>query len=315
VTSHRPDLVPAYLVSDPGPDEVRYPVVDRMYIGRECVGIDESRRIVIDDPQVSRNHCEIHLDLDRDRAWVVDLSRNGTWINGDRVTRASPTPIRPGDTVAIADHVFEFQSNRFAAPFGVTKESVTMVRLNVTNMVMVVGDIVGFSTISQATDPIVVARSVQRLWDELADLLRKHRGILNHYAGDAIYAVWDPSRVPNAVEHAADFALEADRHVHLINSALELRDRDGRPITMGWSVVLGQAAVTSMTRNDAVIGDATNLAFRLSGIAGRDGRASVIMTSTARGVVGETYRFGPPEEVNTKGRSGTVLIYPVFGRR
>ena len=43
--------------------------------------------------------------------------------------------------------------------------------------------------------------------------------------------------------------------------------------SMGWGVVQGMAALAAMTRSvEAVIGDATNVAFRLAGLAGRDGR-------------------------------------------
>lgn len=313
MTTDPADVAPAHLVGHPGADEVYYPIFDRIYIGRECVGVDESRRIVLDDAKVSRNHCEIHLDLVGDKAYLVDLSTNGTWINGDRATRGSPTQIRPGHHVAVGDHVFEFRSHRFAAPIA-SNAGLTRAAMKLADMVLVVGDVVGFSTISQATDAIVIARNVQRLWSELAELLGKYRGTLNHYAGDAMYAVWDPARIPGAIEQAVDFALESDRQLHVINSELELRDSDHQPINMGWSVVLGKVAVTSMTRNDAVIGDATNVAFRLSGLAGRDGRANVIVTRTVYDVVCSKYDFGPPEEADTKGRSGTVTIYPVYGR-
>jgi class 3 adenylate cyclase len=41
-----------------------------------------------------------------------------------------------------------------------------------------------------------------------------------------------------------------------------------------------------MTRSaDAVIGDATNVAFRLAGLAGRHGRQAVMVTSTVHRAV------------------------------
>ena len=46
------------------------------------LGIHESRRLVIRDPEISRNHLEIRLDAVSDQAFVIDISTNGTLVNG-----------------------------------------------------------------------------------------------------------------------------------------------------------------------------------------------------------------------------------------
>lgn len=304
----------AYLVMNPGGDEVAYPVYDRLFLGRECAGIDETRRVLIDEGDVSRSHCELRLDPAGDRAYIVDESTNGTKLNGVRIARAVPVQIKPGDRVAVASRQFEFRSSHFSA-VAAANAHMTMMPIRLTTMVLVVGDIVNYSTISQVTDTNVIAVSLQRLWGELGVVLTAHRGTLNHYAGDALYAVWDPEGIADATNAAIDFALAADQRLQQFNQELALRGPDGRPIQMGWSVVSGNVAVTSMTRSDAVIGDATNLAFRLSGIAGRDGRPNVIVTERIRQQLGDSYVWGQPEQVDTKGRSGKETIYPVFGRR
>jgi class 3 adenylate cyclase len=95
-----------------------------------------------------------------------------------------------------------------------------------------------------------------------------------------------------------------------------LRGPDGTPIRMGWGVVRGMAALAAMTRSaDAVIGDATNVAFRLSGLAGRQGRASVIVTSGVHDAVAGQFTWGASESVEIKGRQGMETIFPVIARR
>ena len=37
------------------------PIFDQLFVGRVCAGIAEHRRLVIDDPVMSRNHAEISL--------------------------------------------------------------------------------------------------------------------------------------------------------------------------------------------------------------------------------------------------------------
>jgi class 3 adenylate cyclase len=182
-------------------------------------------------------------------------------------------------------------------------------------MVMVVGDIVNYSTISQVTDDGIMAQSLNTLWQKLGGVLRAHHGTLNHYAGDALFAIWELSRFPDAAELAIDFALAANRLVDEFGPELPLRGPDGLPIHMGWGVVQGNAALAAMTRSvEAVIGDSTNLAFRLSGLAGRSGRAAVIVTSGVQSAAATQFRWGQGEHVEIKGRTGLETVFPVLAR-
>jgi adenylate cyclase len=292
------------------------PIFDQLFVGRVCPGIAEHRRLVIDDPGISRNHLEIRLDPTADQAFLIDTSTNGTLLNGARVERAVPVPIRPNDQIQIGDVTLRFRSDRFnAVGAGENTGDYTLTRITEEMMVMVVGDITNYSTISQVTDSKVIAESLNYLWTELGRVLRAHRGTLNHYAGDALYAVWGLRALPNANELAIDFALAANQKVEELAPSLPLREPNGSPIRMGWAVVQGRAALAAMTRTvEAVIGDATNIAFRLAGVAGRGGRAPVMTTATVHAAAETKYVWGPPEHVEIKGRSGTQIAFPVIGR-
>lgn len=304
-----------HLLVDDGPSKRSVPIFDQLFIGRECAGISDARRLVIDDPEMSRTHLEIRLDAASDQAFLVDTSSNGTLLNGVRLERAVLVPLASGDDIRIGEVVLTFYSERFTAvrPSAV---QLTQARFSQATMVMVVGDIVTYSTISQVTDEGVVAHSLHRLWHELGGVLRDHHGTLSHYAGDALFATWDAGRFPDAAGLAVDFALEANRRVEQLAPELPLRGPDGAPIHMGWGVVQGLAAVAAMTRSaDAVIGDATNVAFRLSGLAGRQGRAPVLVTSEVHRAVEQQFTWGTGESVEIKGRSGTETVFPVIARK
>jgi class 3 adenylate cyclase len=179
-------------------------------------------------------------------------------------------------------------------------------------MVMVVGDITNYSTIAEVTDPSVIASSLNQLWQELGHILRAHQGTLNHYAGDALYAVWELSTLHDATQLAIEFALAANQRVEELGPQLPLRNPQGSPIHMGWGVVLGVAALAAMTRSvEAVIGDSTNVAFRLAGVAGRDGRAPVMVTRAVHDAVEGKFVWGEPEQVLLKGRQGLETVFPV----
>jgi class 3 adenylate cyclase len=140
----------------------------------------------------------------------------------------------------------------------------------------------------------------------------EHGGTLNSYAGDALFAVWESDPVDHAAGHAVEFVRAAHRHVRETAPELPLRTLEGSPVSMGWAVVLGPVAVSTLTRaQPAVIGDTTNLAFRLSGRAARDGLPEILVNAPAREVLGDRYDWGEPHTVTVKGRSGEVVVFGV----
>lgn len=302
------------VVVESGRREHSVPIFDQLFVGRECAGISEKRRVVIPDPEISRSHLEIRLDGATDQAFVIDTSTNGTLLNGVRLERAVPLQIKPGDEIRVGDVKMTFISSRFTTA-GEDNAGLTRTRISQSAMVMVVGDITNYSTISQVTDNTVIAQSLNVLWRELGHILRAHRGTLNHYAGDALYAVWELRTIPNAEALAIDFALAANQLVDELGPQLPLRSPDGAPIHMGWGVVQGMAALAAMTRSvEAVIGDSTNVAFRLAGLAGRNGRAPVMVTNGVYTAAKTQFLWGDPEKVEIKGRRGVETVFPVIGR-
>ena len=143
-------------------------------------------------------------------------------------------------------------------------------------------------------------------------MLAEQGGTLSAYAGDALFAVWEADPPAAAVPAAVEFALAASEHLDHVAPELALRSPDGGPIRMGWAVVLGPVAVSALTHSHvAVIGDTTNLAFRLSGLAGRSELPDVIVTDEVREAIPHNYRLSGPIEVRTKGREGLVPVYGV----
>jgi adenylate cyclase len=311
----QPEELPAYLVIAEGDGQGRVAIFDQLFVGRECAGISETRWLLIPDTDISRTHFEIRLDAAADQAFIIDTSSNGTTLNGMRLARAVMQRLRPGDEIRIADVVMTFHSQRFTAATRVPPQR-TPARISQSAMVMVVGDIVDYSMVSQTTGEGVVAESLNALWRELDSVLRAHQGTLSHYAGDALLAVWELLRFPDAAELATAFALAANQLVEQVGPELPLRNLDGSPIRMGWGVVVGKAAVAPMTGSVvAVIGDSTNVAFRLAGLAGRDGRAPVMATHGVRRAAADKFAWGEGELVELKGRRGTETVYPVVAPR
>ncbi|HXW79633.1 MAG TPA: adenylate/guanylate cyclase domain-containing protein, partial [Acidimicrobiales bacterium] len=301
----------AYLIAWPGSSEERsIPVFDHLFVGRECSGIDEDHRFLIDDGSVSRTHVELHLDPAHNHAWLTDRSTNGTRLNGTRMERSVPVQIMPGDLVEVGPVEFQFFSRHFTGRAEVDSRQ-TVRSVDMGELVMTVGDIVSFSTISERTDEAVLLQSINRLYSDLRRLLSAHGGTLSNYVGDAFFATWEARTGPEATAAAAvAFALDAAGRVREIAPSLPLRGPDGEPVHMGFGVGLGVAAVSMMAGAIVtVLGDATNVTFRLSGLASRSGWPDVVVTDAVYALTSERFAYAGPTEVHVKGRTNGVKIY------
>jgi DNA-binding winged helix-turn-helix (wHTH) protein len=85
-----------YLLAQSGPLQGQnWEISDVLIIGRE---IDSD--IVVDDRQVSRSHAKIHSNS-KNEILITDMdSKNGTFLNGERVTGS--TSLKDGDVIKIA---------------------------------------------------------------------------------------------------------------------------------------------------------------------------------------------------------------------
>lgn len=304
-----------YVVLDPeDPGSTVTPLVDRIFVGRECAGVEDSRRIVLgDDLAISRNHLEIRVDQSLSRAVVVDTSSNGTRINGIRIERSVSVPLAGGDKIQVGSHVLEFRGEAMVTRGAdrVRPDSTTSVDDPVV-MAMVIGDLINFSTVSEEADQRMLARDINILYRELRDLLALHKGTLIDYVGDAFFASWELEADPDAVDNALSFALAASTLVSECTAGLELRYADGSPLRMGWALTMGSVVMRLMPGSVVMaLGDAVNLGFRIASIAGREDRPHILAAQAIREAARGSFTFGEPEIVSVKGRVGKETIYGV----
>lgn len=92
----------AYLVVRPdGSRPVRFDLGGALI----SIGRASDNDVILDDPQVSRHHCQ--LKLQHGAYSFADLgSRNGSWVNGQPVSEVA---LGPGDLIRIGSTEIEFQ--------------------------------------------------------------------------------------------------------------------------------------------------------------------------------------------------------------
>jgi class 3 adenylate cyclase len=182
-------------------------------------------------------------------------------------------------------------------------------------MAMIIGDLINFSTVSEKADPNILSRDIHVLYEKLRELLTQHKGTLVDYVGDAFFASWELDVDPAAAVNALNFTLSAAACVLETAPSLELRYADGSPLRMGWAASMGPVIMRLMPGSVVmVIGDAVNLGFRISAIAGREERPTILATQAVRDAAEGAFTFGEPETVTVKGRVGEETIYGVSAR-
>jgi predicted component of type VI protein secretion system len=67
--------------------------------GGVTLGRGPESLLPLDGTGISREHLRLHSESDR--ILVTDLSSNGTWLNGRRLTRGEAHPVTPSDTIKI----------------------------------------------------------------------------------------------------------------------------------------------------------------------------------------------------------------------
>ena len=299
-------------VHRPGADVQSIPLHGLHVIGRECEGVPEAQRILIDDPGVSRHHVELRVDRIAGVVYVIDTSTNGTFLNGSRLDRAMIVPLTSGDRLRIGPVEAELV---VMGAIPASARAWTTVR-SVSNykMVHVVGDIVDYSSLGQLNDSSALVAAVDLLFGELRGLVRIQHGTLANFAGDALYAVWDLSLGEQATELALDFVALAADAVKAVSPTLEL-ETTADHLHMGWGVTVGDASITLLAGSlMTILGDATNVAFRLSGVAGRRGHPSILVDEPMRSLASDSFSFGDSVALTLKGRTGQVSARGFLGR-
>jgi adenylate cyclase len=176
-------------------------------------------------------------------------------------------------------------------------------------------DIRGFTTISEGLEPNELASLMNEYLGAMTLVVRKHRGTLDKYIGDAIMAFWgapvdDPEHAKNAVLTGLDM------HVALTELNKDLMARGKPELKIGVGINTGPMTVGDMgspvRQSYTVMGDAVNLGSRLEGITKQYGVGFIAGEST-RELVKKEFVFRELDRVRVKGKAEPVGIYEPLG--
>lgn len=175
-------------------------------------------------------------------------------------------------------------------------------------------DIRGFTSFSEGMEPDQLANLMNEYLSAMTLVVRKHRGTLDKYIGDAIMAFWGaPVADPDHARNAVLTALEMQEALVELNKTLALK---GAPqIKIGVGVNTGIMTVgdmgSSIRKAYTVMGDAVNLGSRLEGITKQYGVGIMVGEETRKAIKDIVFR--ELDLVQVKGKEEPVAIYEPIG--
>jgi adenylate cyclase len=309
----------AQIILAPGTSgEQSFPFVDGIEVGRRAAPDGASTaRIVIPDPVISSRHCAI-TQADNGRFFIRDLSLNGTKVDGKRLVPNLEFALLPGQTVQIGDHLLTLWASDPEEPTMSGTAEHTMLSTGLASVTVLVGDIRGYTTLSQVASSADVHRAVRNVFSELEAVVARHGGTLKEYQGDAIFAFWEEK--PDAPgQHAIDACAAA---LALRSETLALAQDPSAwifpdfPLEMDWALASGSVMISSLGRGRptglSMIGDAVNLAFRLEKLI-EDRAPTIITCDRTYTRACERFDFTDFGAVTVKGRTGSEQVHVLLG--
>jgi len=289
-------------------------IVDKVFIGRSCKGVDSQKKILVHDAQVSRDHAVVSRRAEH--LQITDSSKNGTWVNEIRLAAGASSEIVDGDSIRVGGFSF-----RVCYPENVTdvKDAailtdgtrVTPTEIMVTN---VVADVRNFSTFSQDHASSDVYALMKEIFDKFSAIVYQFKGTLKDYAGDAVYAFWghDVEPINTQAILACQAAIKQTQTINEIRTQLTGKNLAADNLQMGWGITTGKVTMShygSRAADLALVGDCTNLAFRLSGLANKELSEKIVICSQTADLVRDDLALKDLGSVSIKGRTGKEHIF------
>ena len=176
-----------------------------------------------------------------------------------------------------------------------------------TTVTALFADISGYTDLSERLAPRALVALLNRYFPVVSEIVFRHDGTLEKYIGDALLAVWGaPFTRPDDAQRALSAAIEMQRAVQALAPTL--------PATLQIHIGVHTGPVCAANIGSerylqfATIGDATNLASRVCGLAQA---GEILMTEDTRAQVKADLSLEDRGTTLVKGRTQPVRLWRV----
>ena len=179
---------------------------------------------------------------------------------------------------------------------------------------ILMSDLRGFTPLSETLSPDITIRMLNRYFSHMIDTIRKHKGIIVDFFGDALLVFFDPMEGPisPSTYKAIQCALEMQGVIEIFNA--ENRAENLPELQMGIGVNVGEVVVGNIgseTRAKyGIVGSAVNITHRIQSSAGK---GEVVISDSVYGIASDHLTIKKLFRVRLKGIQEPVSLYVVEG--
>jgi adenylate cyclase len=173
----------------------------------------------------------------------------------------------------------------------------------VRTVTLLFSDLRDFTPMTEDTPPKTMVSVLNAYFTEMTQAIRSESGVVLQYVGDEVEAVFGaPLELPDHPDRAVRAALKMRKRLATLNTRFE---RAGAPtLRHGIGIHTGEVVAANIGSPDrksyALVGATVNLASRVQN-TNKDFSTDILMTSTTRSRLKETYTLRELPDVSLKG--------------
>ena len=267
---------------------------NRVEIGR----YHEKRRLpgmlLVSDQTVSSRHCVITQDSEG-RCLVRDMSRNGTRVDGRRLTPNLSAELELGQVLSIG-RTLRLRLDGMPPPELTIEDadSATQGFAERTIVTVLVGDIRNYTNLVRMADSAELQESVNRVFGRLEAEVQTLGGTLKEFQGDALFAFWEKGSNGCHATQACRAALHLKQMVARLAADPSVWSVAGTPLQMDFALATGLVTISGYGSDGALslsmVGESVVLAFRIEKLANKK-TGPIIVCPITRKMADEAFRF------------------------
>ncbi len=263
-------------------------------------------------PTVSSRHCAITQEPDG-RCFVRDMSRNGTWLDGRRLTPNMATEITVGQELSIGGEL-RLRLEGKLPDFSATEEGTADTHdvSQMTTVTVLVGDIRNYTRLVSVADSTALQGSVNRVFRQLEKEVETLGGTLKELQGDALFAFWEKNSYECHACQACLAALNLKKTVSRLAADPAVWHVDGHPLEMDFALATGTVAISGYGGDGALglsmVGESVVLAYRIEKFADNS-TGPIIACHLTHQLAKQKFKFKDLGERSAKGFDGTRRLF------
>ena len=276
-----------------------------------AIGRGDGCAVLLDSRSVSRLHALIQRK-DGGELALVDLgSRNGSFVNGSRVS--FPRVLNDRDRLVFGDQELHFhnpapsESILATESVNMRNEPTTALHTHSLATIMVV-DIRDFTPLARTLNESLLSQTIGTWFLRSGQITQRMGSWAQKYIGDAVMAVW----VHDNLKQVGSDLLKTLRAISEINAATEEISRTlslPSPLRIGAGVNTGPAIIGGT--DYTALGDTVNAAFRLESATKTLGMGIAIGEKTYEQLVSPALSSFTRKQVELKGYDGPSTAWAI----